>query len=781
MLFRVFQLRRIELKAKISAFLVFIVLSIACNAFAQSDRATSLVRVHLSRVMTEKALVDKGVDIIHVYPDGRADVAVTDEQLDWLRQLSARIKMLQRASLTARSTLDENLGAYHTYAEMLDDMSQLAAAYPELARLDTLGTSIEGRLIVAMKISDNVDIDEGEPEVLIMGCHHSRELMSVEVPLKLAHYLLENYGASPEVTELVDDRETWIAPMINPDGHVYVEQNHSGNWWTWWRKNRRDNGDGTFGVDLNRNYGYMWGYDDAGSSPNTSSEVYRGAGPFSEPETQAVRDFCASRHFTVALSYHSYGELILFPWGYAPLYTDDHELFLALSDSLRQGNYYSPGNTAMGNIYVTNGDTDDWAYGDTTTKNRFFSITVEVNTYEDGGFAPPDALIGPTFDKVLEMNLTAIRVADDPYRVLGPEPPTMYPVVMLNPPNYEIKWSASKPSDHNRAVSWELVEYKNLAGITDTCEPPDTLWVKEGFSLSSARAYSGSYSFYSGSGNELSNKLSMSAVYPMSLGNTLSCRLWYDIEQDWDYAYLEASLDQGLTWQTVPGDVTTNDNPNGSNRGNGITGSSGWWVSAHFYLDSLRVSSDDVIMLRFAYITDSYVANEGVYIDDISPTPIYDRKSTLASALPDTVFHRWPDDTGTFTYLVKATDADGQQSRMSNAVSHTVDDLTNVETPFARSTLKQNYPNPFNPSTIISFTVGSKDVGKDGRAAVSLRLFDVNGRLVSTIVERDLKAGAYSVSWTGVDRGGNSLASGVYFMRLDVGGNTLTRKMVLLR
>ncbi len=102
-----------------------------------------------------------------------------------------------------------------------------------------------------------------------MGNHHARELMSVDVPLKFAEYLLTNYGIIPEVTDMVDSREIYIAPMINPDGHVYVEQNHTGDSDYWWRKNRRDNLDSSFGVDLNRNYGYQWGFDDVGSSPGS--------------------------------------------------------------------------------------------------------------------------------------------------------------------------------------------------------------------------------------------------------------------------------------------------------------------------------------------------------------------------------------------------------------------------------------------------------------------------------------------------------------------------------
>ncbi|MCK4236427.1 MAG: immune inhibitor A, partial [Candidatus Krumholzibacteria bacterium] len=715
-------------KALLAAMVVLIISPVfVVEAYAELGKTSALVRTRLTRDLTKQDLIERGIDILAVYPDGRVDLAVTDEQLCWIRSRTSLVAVLERAELAAPSDLDVNLGLYHTYDEMEVMLDSLAAAYPSLTSIDTLGASIEGRLIRAIKISDNADIDEGEPEVFIIGCHHARELMSVEVPLLLAEYLLANYGMSPEVTQLVDSREIWIAPMINPDGHVYVQNNHGGPWWTWWRKNRRDNGDGSFGVDPNRNYSYMWGYDNEGSSPSPSSEVYRGTAPFSEPETQAVRDFCASRSFIVALSYHSYSELILFPWGYSPIYTNDHELFVALADSLKRGNDYTPGCTAMGTIYATNGDTDDWAYGDTSTKNRFYCLTIELNSYEEGGFAPPESLIQPTFQMVLPLNLTLIRRADNPFSVLGPQAPCLYDVTMLNPPNYELGWSGGSPTDPNPPVSWKVVEFKNLCGVADPCELGDTLWTLDGFTLTSLRSYNGAYSFYSGMGDNLGNSMSMASIYPLSFSDTLSCWLWYDIENGYDYAYLEASLDQGLTWETVPGNRTTNDDPYGSNRGNGITGSSGGWVSAEFYLDEIGVIWEDVILLiRFSYITDSYVTNEGLYVDMVDPVAAYERRIVLTEAYPDTFFHRWPEETGEYAYFVRAIDSEDHKSRRSNVVFHTVDDLTPAMPPTLGTALSQNYPNPFNPVTTIRFTVGEVDLGRSGTAHVFLGLYDVS-------------------------------------------------------
>jgi hypothetical protein len=748
-------------------------------ATPREARRPYLVRVQLTKEVSPPVLLTMGFDILSIRPDGSADIAVTEEQLAWLSQSGALVSILERADLVAPMDLDENLGLYTTYAELFDTLFQLNSLYPSITLLDTLGTSIEGRYIVAIKISDNVGIDEDEPEVCLMGCHHARELMSVEVPLYFAAYLLEHYGTDPEVTDLVDNRELWVIPMVNPDGHVYVQNNHTDPWWDWWRKNRRDNGDGSFGVDLNRNYGYMWGYDDIGSSPDPSNILYRGTGPFSEPETQTIRDFFAGREIIMAISYHSYGELILYPWGYISDPAEDHDLLAAVADSMNSGLGYSP--SSGFELYPTNGDTDDWVYGDTVLKPRGFSFCVELNSYEEGGFGPPDHLIAPTCAELLDLNLAFMHIAGDPVRVMGPESPVMHDVAQLAVPSYMLSWSGGIEGDPNEAQSWDLLEFKNISSLTDSCLYGDSLWTLSGFTISGDRAVVGSESYYSGMGNHMSNTMETVCLYPSDLGATFSCYLWYDIEDKWDYAYLEASFDQGYSWITVPGNRTTNSDPNGNNRGNGITGVSGGWVSADFFLNQAGLGSGDIVLLRFHYVTDASIYGEGLYADLIDPTPFSEQQLLIAEAYPDTFLAVTPTDIGTYYYLARGEDSDGQKSGWSNVVEWTVTDLTDADTPAHVTTLAQNYPNPFNPTTTIRFTVGEGEANGSGQAYVSIALYDVLGRRVAQLKDEVLPLGDYSVVWDGTDGRGASLASGIYFVRLDVGEATFTRKMVLLR
>ena len=254
-------------------------------------------------------------------------------------------------------------GAYHSYLELEADLMALEESYPHLAKVFDIGDSLEERNIYALKISDNVLLDEEEAEVIFVGCHHAREWISVEVPYLVGKYLVENYERIPEVKSLVDRSEIWIVPLVNPDGLEY-----SIHVYRYWRKNRRNNGYGSYGVDLNRNYGYNWGYDDYGSSSNPFSEVYRGHASFSEPETQAIRDLFLQKDFQAIISFHSYSQVILYPWGYTKEPTAKDELLEELSSEMYEvmeavnGRKYEYGQ-AGSLLYLTNGGTTDWAFG----------------------------------------------------------------------------------------------------------------------------------------------------------------------------------------------------------------------------------------------------------------------------------------------------------------------------------------------------------------------------------------------------------------------------------
>lgn len=275
-------------------------------------------------------------------------------------------------------------GDYHSYPEVEQEMMEMENLYPELAKLEIIGQSHERRNIYALKISDNPQINENEAEILFLGCHHAREWISVEVPLYLARYFLDNYQTDSGIRELIDSSEIWFVPLVNPDGLEY-----SIYFYRYWRKNRRNNDNGSYGVDLNRNYSFKWGCDSLGSSGDPDSFTYRGPGPFSEPESQAVQSLVDSRDFQALISYHNYTQVILFPWGYTNRRAPEYNLLLSLAGEMSRlmesvnGRIYEFGQSSIAS-YLVNGSTTDWAYGQYGIPSFTFELPPE--DYSDGGF-----------------------------------------------------------------------------------------------------------------------------------------------------------------------------------------------------------------------------------------------------------------------------------------------------------------------------------------------------------------------------------------------------------
>ena len=298
-------------------------------------------------------------------------------------------------------------GAFHSYGELERDLFALEQAYPHLAKVYDVGDSHEMRNIYALKISDNVEIEEeGEARAIILGCHHAREWISVEVPYYIAEHLCANYAADPLIRSLVDRSEVWIVPLVNPDGLEYTI-----HFYRYWRKNTRNNGDGSYGVDPNRNYGFRWGYDDEGSSPDPFSYVYRGPGSFSEPETRAVRDLIDQKKFEVLISYHSYSQVILYPWGYTAVPSEIDALFEEMAGEMAgrmaavNGRVYAYG-AAGSSLYLTNGDTVDWAFGEKGIPA--FTIELPPVDFLLGAFVNPEEDIRPIVNENIPAMLYVI-------------------------------------------------------------------------------------------------------------------------------------------------------------------------------------------------------------------------------------------------------------------------------------------------------------------------------------------------------------------------------------
>jgi hypothetical protein len=294
-----------------------------------------------------------------------------------------------------------------TYEELLENLDSMAAKYPDLIsprqQIDTFLT-FENRPVYWLKISDNPLLDEEEPEALYTALHHAREPMSLSSMIFYMWYLLENYETNPAIQYLIDHTELYFIPCVNPDGYVYNVANYQNGESFLWRKNRRDNNDGTFGVDLNRNYAYQWAYDNNGSSSDPGSDVYRGEEAFSEPETEAIQSFCNTHEFQICLNNHTKGNLLFYPWNYLEGTVLADSVFLKMSAALVAENHFLAGTVddLFGN--PSNGNADDWMFGEMISKPSIYAFTPEIGPNQFG-FYPPESEIINLCKSVLLQNL----------------------------------------------------------------------------------------------------------------------------------------------------------------------------------------------------------------------------------------------------------------------------------------------------------------------------------------------------------------------------------------
>ncbi|MBT2235230.1 M14 family zinc carboxypeptidase [Nonomuraea sp. NEAU-A123] len=354
-------------------------------------------------------------------------ITATAAEVDAIRNLGYRVAEVPRPLSPSGGVGPFDFpsadSAYHNYAEMNTDINALVAAHPSIATVSTYGTSYQGRALRVVKISDNVATDEAEPEVLFTAHQHAREHLTVEMALYLMHLLVDNYGTDTRITNLVNSREIWIMPDLNPDGGEYDIATGS---YRSWRKNRQPNsGSSAVGTDLNRNWAYNFGCC-GGSSGSASSETYRGASAESAPEVRSTANFVRGRvvggvqQIKSNIDFHTYSELVLWPYGFTfndtatGMTQDDHDAFAALGRNMAATNSYTPEQAS--DLYITDGTIDDWLWG----VYKIFSFTFEM--YPRGsspGFYPPDEQIVPQTTRNREAVLRFLEYSDCVYRIIG--------------------------------------------------------------------------------------------------------------------------------------------------------------------------------------------------------------------------------------------------------------------------------------------------------------------------------------------------------------------------
>ncbi|MDM4722055.1 M14 family zinc carboxypeptidase [Micromonospora sp. WMMA1363] len=389
-------------------------------------------RVLGPRTLADRAAVARTGAAIDYSEHGVLHVSATRAEAAAITRLGFRLEAVA-ALPTDRGAADGEIGTrdfppadsdYHNYAELTAAVNKVVADHPTIAQKISIGTSYEGRDLMAVKISDNVGTDEDEPEILFNSQQHAREHLTVEMAIYLLDLFTDNYGTDSRVTNVVNSRELWIVPTVNPDGSEYDVATGS---YRFWRKNRQPNSGSSYvGTDLNRNWSYQWGCC-GGSSGSTSSDTYRGSSPFSAPETNALRNFVNSRvvggtqQIKANIDFHTYSELILWPFGYtysdtAPgMSTDQHNTFATIGRQMAATNGYSPEQAS--DLYIADGVSIDWMWG----QHGIWAYTFEMypGSAGGGGFYPPDEVIPAQTSRNREAVLILAEYADCPYRAIG--------------------------------------------------------------------------------------------------------------------------------------------------------------------------------------------------------------------------------------------------------------------------------------------------------------------------------------------------------------------------
>lgn len=717
-------------------------------------------------------------------------VTIKDWQQYYNEQQSQQTERLSKTSSDVPKYFRYGImGGNLVYSEIIQQLDSMKLLFPNLIKMkETLGSSIEGREIFVVKISDNPDTDESnEPEVLYTALHHAREPQGMMTVIYYMWWLLENYGKDPEATYLVNNRQMWFVPVVNPDGYQYnytiIPSGGGMN-----RKNRRDNGDGTFGVDLNRNYGpfLMWDAPNGGSSSSKGSDTYRGPAPFSEPETQAIRNFMQTQNIKTCFNYHTYSNLLIYPWGYSSAESSDSLLFRMWSFDMSAVNRYAIGTDLQTVGYSTRGNSDDFMYGD-SSKPRTYAMTPEVGTT---GFWPTKSEIYPLAqenllqnkllayyagsflsvksfivnDSTFNNNSITIRIINKGLSegnfskiffksnvgTVTPEV-TFGSIASFAEKEVTISFSGNVDGPLSNQVKIYIKDSTNallndsilfISGprivLFEDSANSTTLWSNgSGWGVVTDIARNSNVFTDSPTGNYLPNSNnSLTLLTPIDLSTyqyaELKFRTQWAIESVWDFGTVEVSTNGGTNWVSLK----TQFSRKGSGRVdpndplNIIRQPSNLFIYDAFTpgLTWIEQTADltpyvgKQIKIRFRVAADGGVQRDGLYVDDIY---VFGYKFT-PSSINELVFP--------FTY-----------------------------------SLSQNFPNPFNPTTAINFSIEKPN-------NTTLRIYDVLGKEVAVLVNQFTESGNYSVKFDA-----KQLSSGIYFYRLTTGNFSSIKKMVVLK
>lgn len=749
-------------------------------AYPRDDAAVVEVDI-LSREDIDR-LNELGMDIMSVR-DGVAEIAAVPGEVEalWANGYRPRT-VLARIADGVPSLSREDRGVYHSYSELSADLAAWASTYPSITQLISIGTSYQGREIWALKISDNPTVQENEPEIQWIGGHHGNETIGVEVPYYMTKYLLENYGTDPQVTWLVDEREIWIIPLLNPDGHVLGQ---------------RYNAQGT---DLNRDY-----LCPCGCNSSTS---------FSAPETQALRAFNMGMNPVTSLTFHSGAVYVNYLWDYTYNPTPDEPMIITISNGY--SSYTGLPVTNGADWYIVHGSCQDWCYD---TRGEI-DTTIEVST----AYEPPESQIDPIANANIQAMLYQARMSGRGIRGMVTDADTGEPLsatisipeigkdvytdpdvgdyhrmvesgtytVVCNVDGFPTQtvYNVSASLDTFVVVDFQFeIDRGTIAGyVTDTDLDPIAATVEvtdaAGYSAA-ADPVTGYYEIVNVPVGDHDVRASLPGysteeVLAVHVAGGATATVDFSLEEAFFFDDLESGTSQwtgswGVTSSTYHSPTTCmTDSPSG-NYPNGAT-------TTMTLQSSLDLSQSESASLVFWHSYDT----ESGYDYCLVEVSTNGGGSWTQAASYDGVQSEWVEESidlspyvGTSAFKVRfILDSDGWVQRDGWYVDDVhvfADQPTGVEDDALADVRVSNRPNPFGPLTSVRYSVPTD-------AGVELAVYDVSGRHVRTLVSRATHgAGHHEVPWDGRDDAGRRVAAGVYFARLLVGGESTSAKMVLLR
>ncbi|MFT7589566.1 MAG: carboxypeptidase T [Limisphaerales bacterium] len=635
------------------------------DSWFMSDLSTEEIELIREAGLSVEILIE---DVESFYASQSNNNSVRKQADCTLPAMRAPTDYIPPANWTAGS-----MGGFFTLDEVLARLDAMAINYPALVSAKTATGAIpthEGRTQWQVKISDNVATDEvAEPNVLYTSLIHAREPAGMMAVLFYMEWILENYGTDPYATYVINNTQMYFVPVVNPDGYeINRTTNPSGG--GLWRKNARDNGS-TLGVDLNRNWPYEWNFDNLGSSGSAGSDIFRGPSPASEPETANLINLALDRNFRTALNYHSFGDYLIFPWGYdVGIFTPDNLLYRAASKQMVRDNLYDWGTAFQTVGYAANGVTDDWFYGEqTATKDKTFAWSPEVgywfwpspvditffgqeNVWQNLVLAWLATQYAGVTLRTPEMLSDATGMIPFTVRGMGIEPVDAQIEVRSITPGFEIDFASAsytglsvgvihesafeyKVADWIRPgteLTYEIIIRFNDAEFSQTgstlagAQQMNKLFVKSIRSDWTQTSFNDEESLAAEKMDGFTSNYDNNAVHVLDLGTTdlsnaefarLVFDARWDIERNFDYAVIEASTDE-QNWIPLCGNHTRTSTPwqmSGQTESNPIYDGKSDWVEESIALDDF-VGAE--INLRVRLVTDEAVLGQGMDIGEIN-------------------------------------------------------------------------------------------------------------------------------------------------------------------